>query len=1454
MTRRQFRTLALLVLWLLPAVLAPATPIANAAASEWFFVSGDLDGDGMPNEVEEDGWCNAAGCFETDPLDSDSDDDGLTDGQEKLYETNPLDDQSPGVYVEYENHLKTRQYYARDPHSLPANWGWQQRGDRYISFNAVVVRRGATFSVGGPPDATLQVIKSIGGLSDLTPVRDPCSGRWRISVPPSGTVGKYEIRAEDGAWSKSLNLYVIFELPTPTAGFTQAMIDAFVYDDNVGNLKDERGILLGDLTYTQSSPGTGWIPADSQINAGGGWRFELQQFEPFVLDEHVIGAINGKTTQSAAATALLNRADQVTRFVWPAVRVTSWEVLHPTGEYGDGSQCSMVSGLVTAFERSAGIPARPFFVDWRTGTFDHADEIWLNGDWNSARGYATSTEPQGCGWDCAGGIVSLRSRQSWGSVYKPWHSNGGGSGTVIAAAREDWTWSGTWIPDPWNPDQEEYRWPNWNWDSIVRHAWFETLFVPYWSGRGWTQEPQIVGTPPGAWPTEITSFSLDASPNSQSVAQGETASYAVNLSTLDGFDNGVSLSVSGLHSSMTHKFLPDTYCVPNCARTLLITTTASTPLGTYQPRILGRGGRESQEIVDLEVIVPPGGPAGAPLSAASADGQPPLVAEGVQDYGVDLDGDGYFDQLVVEVAVEASRPGTYWLRGMLGSDSYAPALALSGGIIADSMVQVNLAQGANSVQLVFDGLNISGSRVDGPYVLTYLHATDAAEPSTEDFVNNNLAEWDSPYTTAPYQAYDFENRGALLTGEVDEQGSDGDGDGLYDALILNVGLKAFEPGAYTVQGDLYDAQEQFVASATWTGTGESAALRFDEIEGTQGPYLLKKLTLLNAGGEIIDSMSNAYVTQQVIRADWGTSLAPAQAGGEVGAQLILPGAYTHARVDTDGNGKYDYLVITTTLTVETGEGGQAYRLEGWLVDKNGSLVSWTSSDSKTLPEGTHAFALPFSGRIINERGADGPYTLVALKALPSGSYQILDQVQVAYTTPAYNHGDFEEPVGVSTAATAFLDNMEDGQGAWSSQIPWSLSSERWHSYSHAWRADASGTGTGRLGISIDLSGYSDPTLRLKTCYSMQSPNDAGYIEASGNGLDWTRVATYTDSSTHWSTEIVSLQGLGSNSTVQLRFNANSQNGLRWYVDDVAVNAWVDSDGDGLGDERETTHGTNPGDPDSDDDGLLDGAEVNVHETDPLDDDTDGDGMPDGWEVDNGLNPVVNDANQDPDSDGLTNLEEYQELTDPQDDDTDGDGMPDGWEVDNGLNPLIDDTGLDADSDGLSNLEEYAHGTDPQDADTDNDSLSDSDEITIGTDPTDPDSDGDDIPDGVEVGDPNDPTNTDGDTAIDALDQDSDDDGIPDGHEWDADGKGPLDDLCSNTSFDSDGDGIPNCMDNDADGDGTPNFQDVDADDDGLLDSAEGVLDDEEDGILNFLDPDPEFNPSVRRTFLPFILK
>jgi hypothetical protein len=115
-------------------------------------------------------------------------------------------------------------------------------------------------------------------------------------------------------------------------------------------------------------------------------------------------------------------------------------------------------------------------------------------------------------------------------------------------------------------------------------------------------------------------------------------------------------------------------------------------------------------------------------------------------------------------------------------------------------------------------------------------------------------------------------------------------------------------------------------------------------------------------------------------------------------------------------------------------------------------------------------------------------------------------------------------------------------------------------------------------------------------------------------------------------------------------------------------------------------------------------------------DSDNDGMFDWWEEDNGLDVGTDDSGGDPDSDNLTNLEEYQAGTAPNDPDTDDDGLTDYDEV----NTYGTDGSLaDTDGDGLTDAEEIqTWSTDPTVADMDEDGYNDGLEIQNGSDPED----------------------------------------------------------------------------------------------------------------------------------------
>ncbi len=104
-------------------------------------------------------------------------------------------------------------------------------------------------------------------------------------------------------------------------------------------------------------------------------------------------------------------------------------------------------------------------------------------------------------------------------------------------------------------------------------------------------------------------------------------------------------------------------------------------------------------------------------------------------------------------------------------------------------------------------------------------------------------------------------------------------------------------------------------------------------------------------------------------------------------------------------------------------------------------------------------------------------------------------------------------------------------------------------------------------------------------------------------------------------------------------------------------------------------------------------------------DSNGDGLPDWWCVKYGFDPDGDSvADEDPDGDGLTNLEEYLSGTNPLMNDTDNDGVRDADE--------------DTDGDGLSNADELVkYGTMPNQVDTDDDGVTDKEEVTGKVDPS-----------------------------------------------------------------------------------------------------------------------------------------
>jgi len=176
-----------------------------------------------------------------------------------------------------------------------------------------------------------------------------------------------------------------------------------------------------------------------------------------------------------------------------------------------------------------------------------------------------------------------------------------------------------------------------------------------------------------------------------------------------------------------------------------------------------------------------------------------------------------------------------------------------------------------------------------------------------------------------------------------------------------------------------------------------------------------------------------------------------------------------------------------------------------------------------------------------------------------------------------------------------------------------------------------------------------------------------------------------------------------------------------YRSYLNINYDLDHDNDGATIRQEAEMKTDPFNRDTDNDGILDGDDIegiiivvtldgqsptniNTAATDPLNPDTDNDGVLDGTEV-YGLTPygfITDPNNPDTDGDGVIDGQDPNPfgITD-----TNGDGIADEW-VDLWQNQIsqwgyssswltsIENPDADTDGDGISNRDEYENGTVP----------------------------------------------------------------------------------------------------------------------------------------------------------------
>jgi hypothetical protein len=183
------------------------------------------------------------------------------------------------------------------------------------------------------------------------------------------------------------------------------------------------------------------------------------------------------------------------------------------------------------------------------------------------------------------------------------------------------------------------------------------------------------------WPVPFPGWLLSATPSSSTVTQGGKASFKVATTAVDGGIGTASLSVAGLPSGASATFSPSSVAVGNSS-TLSVSTTSSTPAGSYTLTISGAVGTNLPHSVRVALVVKsaPGFSIAASPSAQTA------TAGGKTSYSISTKAlNGFNSSIALNVAgLPSGASATFTPPSINGTGSATLSVSTSGSTPAGS--------------------------------------------------------------------------------------------------------------------------------------------------------------------------------------------------------------------------------------------------------------------------------------------------------------------------------------------------------------------------------------------------------------------------------------------------------------------------------------------------------------------------------------------------------------------------------------------------------------------------------------------------------------------------------------------------------------------------------------------------------------------------------------------------
>jgi hypothetical protein len=177
---------------------------------------------------------------------------------------------------------------------------------------------------------------------------------------------------------------------------------------------------------------------------------------------------------------------------------------------------------------------------------------------------------------------------------------------------------------------------------------------------------------------------------------------------------------------------------------------------------------------------------GAPTVSDQASPDLSRFTGNFRDYGIDSDGDGLFEKIVIEVETQTSIPGQY---------SLSVSLTATNGKTAARGTEAELKGGTEWTRVVFDAEEWFEKGIDG--------ALSISRARLEYGLSIDIDEREDLGRTREYSQDQFKRDSVIYTGEQSYKLVDPDKQGKFRGLEFTIGVDVLRGGEYRYQSDLY---------------------------------------------------------------------------------------------------------------------------------------------------------------------------------------------------------------------------------------------------------------------------------------------------------------------------------------------------------------------------------------------------------------------------------------------------------------------------------------------------------------------------------------------------------------------------------------------------------------------------------------------------------------------------